>query len=137
MRGRRAAARRVSAASVFGVLATCLLVFGLVTAVRAIRPAQRPTLGAVPAGAQTVQPPGQARARPPRPAAQITLAFAGDVHFEGRVRERLDTDPATVFGPVAAVLTRADLAMVNLETAITERGTPEPKQFTFRAPPTA
>ena len=32
----------------------------------------------------------------------------------------------------------ADLAMVNLETAITQGGTPAPgKQFTFRAPATA
>jgi poly-gamma-glutamate synthesis protein (capsule biosynthesis protein) len=36
------------------------------------------------------------------------------------------------------VLRKADLAMVNLETAITTGGTPAPgKQFTFRAPPTA
>jgi poly-gamma-glutamate synthesis protein (capsule biosynthesis protein) len=35
------------------------------------------------------------------------------------------------------VLSAADLAMVNLETAVTERGTPEPKRFHFRAPATA
>jgi poly-gamma-glutamate capsule biosynthesis protein CapA/YwtB (metallophosphatase superfamily) len=38
---------------------------------------------------------------------------------------------------MAATLTSADLAVVNLETAITRRGRPEPKQFTFRAPPAA
>ena len=42
-----------------------------------------------------------------------------------------------MLGPIGAVLARADVAMVNLETAITERGTPEPKQFHFRAPATA
>nr|BFE85544.1 hypothetical protein GCM10020093_081450 [Planobispora longispora] len=41
-------------------------------------------------------------------------------------------------GPIASVLRKADLAMVNLETAITTGGTPAPgKQYTFRAPASA
>ncbi|MGH3681003.1 MAG: CapA family protein [Natronosporangium sp.] len=74
---------------------------------------------------------------------EITLAFAGDVHFpatDGGVPNRtgaLLADPATAFGPVAEVLAAADLAMVNLETAVTTGGTPEPKAFHFRAPPAA
>jgi hypothetical protein len=67
----------------------------------------------------------------------VTIAFGGDVHFEGAVAARLAADPATTLGPIARVLRRADLAVVNLETAITERGTPAPKDFTFRAPPSA
>jgi hypothetical protein len=67
----------------------------------------------------------------------VTVAFGGDVHFEGTIGSRLAADPATTFGPIAAVLRRADLAVVNLETAITERGTPAGKDFTFRAPPSA
>jgi poly-gamma-glutamate synthesis protein (capsule biosynthesis protein) len=67
----------------------------------------------------------------------VTLAFGGDVHFEGAIAARLAADPATTFGPIAGVLRRADLAVVNLETAITERGTPASKDFTFRAPPPA
>jgi poly-gamma-glutamate synthesis protein (capsule biosynthesis protein) len=67
----------------------------------------------------------------------VTLAFGGDVHFEGAIESRLSANPATTFGPIANVLRRADLAVVNLETAITERGTPAPKDFTFRAPPSA
>jgi Bacterial capsule synthesis protein PGA_cap len=67
----------------------------------------------------------------------VTLAFGGDVHFEGAIESRLAADPATALGPIAGVLRRADLAVVNLETAITERGTPAPKDFTFRAPPSA
>lgn len=50
---------------------------------------------------------------------------------------RLADDPATAIGPIAKVLSGADLAMVNLETAVTTRGTPAVKAFTFRAPPTA
>ncbi|GII22141.1 hypothetical protein Pme01_17380 [Planosporangium mesophilum] len=70
------------------------------------------------------------------PPADITLAFAGDVHFEGRTADLLSR-PADAFGPIASVLQSADVAMVNLETAVTERGTPEPKQFHFRAPASA
>jgi poly-gamma-glutamate synthesis protein (capsule biosynthesis protein) len=75
--------------------------------------------------------PGEARGAP------VTLAFGGDVHFEGVISSRLARDPATALGPITTVLRRADLAMVNLETAITTRGTPASKSFTFRAPPTA
>jgi poly-gamma-glutamate capsule biosynthesis protein CapA/YwtB (metallophosphatase superfamily) len=71
-----------------------------------------------------------------RPDRDVTLAFAGDVHFMDRTASLL-TDPATALGPIAPVLGGADLAMVNLETAVTERGTPEPKQFHFRAPASA
>ena len=59
------------------------------------------------------------------------------MHFEGILRPRL-SNPATALGPIAKWLSAADLAMVNLETAITTGGTPAPnKQFTFRAPATA
>ena len=67
----------------------------------------------------------------------VVLAFAGDVHFEGVLRDKLATNPTEMFAPIAPLLSAADLAMVNLETAITERGTPQPKEFTFRAPATA
>jgi poly-gamma-glutamate capsule biosynthesis protein CapA/YwtB (metallophosphatase superfamily) len=67
----------------------------------------------------------------------VTIAFGGDVHFEGVIGSRLAADPSTTLGPIASMLRRADLAVVNLETAITERGTPAPKDFTFRAPPSA
>jgi poly-gamma-glutamate synthesis protein (capsule biosynthesis protein) len=72
---------------------------------------------------------------PTRPA-EITLAFAGDVHFTGRTLALLD-DPRTAIGRFADVLREADLAMLNLETAVTQRGTPEPKTYHFRAPATA
>jgi poly-gamma-glutamate capsule biosynthesis protein CapA/YwtB (metallophosphatase superfamily) len=67
----------------------------------------------------------------------VTIAFGGDVHFEGMIRPQLDANAAGVLAPVAPVLSGADLAVVNLETAITERGTAANKEFTFRAPPGA
>jgi hypothetical protein len=63
----------------------------------------------------------------------VTLAFAGDVHFEGASR-------AALSGGLAAItptLSAADLTVVNLETAITDRGSPSPKQYNFRAPASA
>jgi poly-gamma-glutamate capsule biosynthesis protein CapA/YwtB (metallophosphatase superfamily) len=66
-----------------------------------------------------------------------TISFGGDVHFEGTLRNRLAA-PETALGPIADVLRSSDLAMVNLETAITTGGTRAPhKKYAFRAPPTA
>jgi hypothetical protein len=62
-----------------------------------------------------------------------TLAFAGDVHFEGVSARALTRS----WGSAGKVLADADLAIVNLETAVTRRGTPAPKQYTFRAPDSA
>ena len=69
-------------------------------------------------------------------AGSVTLAFAGDVHFTGRTA-RLLSDPATAFGPIAAVLKSADFMAVNLETAVTSGGTPQPKTYHFRTVPAA
>ncbi len=63
----------------------------------------------------------------------VRLAFAGDVHFEGPLADRL-SDPGTALAPAAPALAGADLAMVNLETSVGEGGRPEPgKRFTFSA----
>lgn len=72
-----------------------------------------------PAGAPTRSAP----AASPSHSAGITLAFAGDVHFAGRTADLL-RDPATAFGSISSALSAADLTMVNLETAVTTRGTP-------------
>jgi poly-gamma-glutamate capsule biosynthesis protein CapA/YwtB (metallophosphatase superfamily) len=73
---------------------------------------------------------------PTRPPDEVVLTFAGDVHFAERTTKLLD-DPATAFGPIAEVFTASDLALVNLETAVTTGGTAEPKRYLFRAPPSA
>ncbi len=73
---------------------------------------------------------------PSPPAAEFTLAFAGDVHFTGRTLALLK-NPDKAFGPYAARLRAADFAMVNLETPVTDRGSEQPKEFHFRAPTTS
>jgi hypothetical protein len=107
----------------------------------------RPHLGSPSAStpsASAAPPPGSvpstASSRPGHPSTppsgEFTFAFAGDVHFAERTAALL-AHPATAFGPAAPPLRRADLAMVNLETAITTRGEPAPKDFHFRTPATA
>ena len=70
----------------------------------------------------------------------VTLAFGGDVHFEGVLGQRLSDNPATALdGSVAALLSGADLSMTNFESALTDGGCPDPqpKQYVFQAPPSA
>ena len=68
----------------------------------------------------------------------VTIAFAGDMNFEGPTGSRLAADPSTVFGPVAGILSDADFTVANLETAVTKGGgSPVGKQFTFSTGPEA
>jgi poly-gamma-glutamate capsule biosynthesis protein CapA/YwtB (metallophosphatase superfamily) len=87
------------------------------------------TRGAASNGRRNVKPAG-------RQGGPITLAFAGDVHFTGRTAKLL-RNPATAFGPIAGLLRSTDLTVVNLETAVTDRGKPQPKYYHFRAKPAA
>ena len=72
---------------------------------------------------------------PPSDPDTLTMAFAGDVHFEDYLAP-LARDPHGL-DELQSSLGAADLAMVNLETAITERGTKIGKEFHFRAPASA
>jgi len=72
----------------------------------------------------------------------VTFAFGGDVNFPtgSTLAARLADDPATALGPgVPALLSGADLSMVNLETALTDGSCPDPqpKQYVFDTPATA
>jgi poly-gamma-glutamate capsule biosynthesis protein CapA/YwtB (metallophosphatase superfamily) len=67
----------------------------------------------------------------------VVIAFGGDVHFEDNIGAELRARPSAVLASIGRVLRRADLAVVNLETAVTGGGTPAPKEFVFRAPSSA
>lgn len=97
-------------------------------------PVSPTTGGSVPGPSGGVDPAASAAVDP---AGQFTINFAGDVNFSERTADRLAADPAMAFGVAAPGLAAADLTVVNLETAITTGGEPEPKSFTFRAPPSA
>ncbi len=87
-----------------------------------------------PAGLPTTRSPSTTV---PRAAARITINFAGDINFEDQRAQFLASNPGAILGAITPVLADADLTVVNLETAVTERGTPAPKAFTFRTGPEA
>ncbi len=58
------------------------------------------------------------------------------MHFTGRTAKLL-RQPATAFGPITSLLRSADLTVVNLETAVTSGGSPQPKYYHFRTRPVA
>jgi hypothetical protein len=88
-------------------------------------PTTAPTTTTVPTGPRGPRGNGQ----------PVTFAFAGDTQFDGQLGAQLQADPNGVLAPVTPVLAGADLAMVNFESAITERGEPVPgKNFHFRSP---
>jgi poly-gamma-glutamate synthesis protein (capsule biosynthesis protein) len=59
------------------------------------------------------------------------------VHFEDFIRTALDADPEGLLAPTVPLFDGADHVVINLETAVTTRGTEWPKSFNFRAPPDA
>jgi poly-gamma-glutamate capsule biosynthesis protein CapA/YwtB (metallophosphatase superfamily) len=134
--------RRRGVGSLAGILAAVGLSLCACTSVHAGRSVSPTTgttggqLGTSAASSKPARPPATTSASPAR-SEEFTVAFAGDVHFMERTATRLTNDPATVFGQAASVLASADLTIVNLETAITTRGDPAPKDFHFRAPPSA
>jgi hypothetical protein len=75
-------------------------------------------------GGDRQTPAGTLRVRPP------LLAAVGDVNLD-------HADP-DVWASAAPVLRAADLAVANLECAVSKRGLPAPgNEYTFRAPPRA
>ncbi len=146
---RAARRRRVVRRSLLALVLATLVAGGAVTAGAILRddePAREragagttTTSTTTPTTTPTTVPPPIAPPRDPRRGngQPVTFAFGGDVHFDGGLRRKLVADPATVLAPIAPALSAADVAVVNLETAITERGVPEDKEYRFRAPPSA
>jgi hypothetical protein len=73
----------------------------------------------------------------------VRLSFGGDVMFEDDLRELLD-EPETGLAPIRDATAAADFTMVNLESAVTTRGTGDPKdleradnRYYFRTGPAA
>jgi poly-gamma-glutamate capsule biosynthesis protein CapA/YwtB (metallophosphatase superfamily) len=111
-------------------LALAAVLLGLTVAVLA---------GAVVDGAdRAVATPGASVHAGPKPSGKpVVLAFGGDVHFEGILASKLATNPSGMLDPIEPIFREADLAVVNLETAVTAGGSPSAKQFAFRTPATA
>jgi poly-gamma-glutamate capsule biosynthesis protein CapA/YwtB (metallophosphatase superfamily) len=69
----------------------------------------------------------------------VKLALAGDTMLGRNVAKQLGRRPArSLFEPELVEIVRdADLFVLNLECCISQRGSPAPKRFNFRAPPAA
>ncbi|MCP3027965.1 CapA family protein [Halobacillus sp. A5] len=66
----------------------------------------------------------------------INIVAAGDVMFEWSLEQTIEKEgPVYPFEKVSDSISEADYALVNLETAVTERGMKDPKQYNFRSPP--
>lgn len=113
------------------IVATCLGLGWVLT-----QPPHSGTATSAP-GAVGVQVPGATAPRERITGADpITLAFAGDVNFENQLKA-VGADPQGL-DALRPYLSAADVTVVNLETAVTERGTPlAGKKFTFRTPPSS
>ena len=124
----RTGTRALAAALAVGILTAC-------TTPGAPAPDRPRGSTSSPSSTPSVEP-TETPARAPRPHS-VTLAFAGDIHFEGPLAARLRT-PATALTPATTALAAADVAIANLETSVGAGGRPEPgKRFTFSAGPEA
>lgn len=66
----------------------------------------------------------------------VRLMAVGDVMLDRSIAWHVSRDgPGVVFGGVQDVIAQADVFVVNLECAIGDVGEPQPKAYTFRAPP--
>ena len=110
------------------ILAAAIALLGAVVLIGAVVDG---TDGAEPEASRT---PAAATQRDGKP---VVLAFGGDVHFEGVLASGLAANAAGLLDPIEPVFRHADLAVVNLETAVTSGGSPTPKAFVFRAPASA
>ncbi len=109
-----------------GALPSALASFALMLSVYAEGSksvASDPVTKAAPTDAPVDEPPAD-----PAPQGEVTLAFAGDVHFERHLATLLD-QPRAGLGPMDQTLGDADITMVNLESSITTRGRPEAKEL--------
>jgi poly-gamma-glutamate synthesis protein (capsule biosynthesis protein) len=101
-----------------------------------------PTTTSPTAAPTTTPPPSPTRTPSPSPKPKadgpITIVFGGDVDLDRRVRQVIAEQGVDApWRGIAPTLRSADLAFLNLECAISTRGTPEQKTYTFRGDPSA
>jgi poly-gamma-glutamate synthesis protein (capsule biosynthesis protein) len=69
---------------------------------------------------------------------QVNLQAVGDIMMARTIGDLVLTQgPGSIFAGVQSVLDTADVLVGNLECAITNGGEPQPKIYTFAAPPAA
>lgn len=87
-----------------------------------------------PSGAtETTEAPATTEPGPLGSGNPVTIAFAGDASFEN-LAPAAEANPTGLLSAVTPLLSSADLAMVNVETAVGTGGSPVAKTFTFQTP---
>lgn len=121
-------------AAVFGILAVATLAAGCTSISQAGNEPASPTPTAPPAA--TARPANTPFPTATPEPAEVTLLATGDIMLDRSLRWRIEAHgPETIFaGEVGDLLRGADITIGNLECAISERGEPLPKSYTFRAP---
>lgn len=68
----------------------------------------------------------------------IEISYAGDAMMDWSVKQAMEQKGVNYpFQDIAPSIKKADFSIVNIETAITTKGTPYPKQFNFRSNPSS
>lgn len=93
-----------------------------------------------PAGGSTAREPGirgeLASFLPDLPPEAVQIAAVGDVNLGGTIGELIArSNPEFPWRRVSALLSAADIAVVNFECSASHRGSPQTKQYTFQADP--
>ena len=112
----------------YALAALGCLISACVGATSAVAPTHPSSSAGAPSQSTAIAPP---KNTDDKPRGVVTLAFVGDMHFQLHLAAMLD-HPDGALGPITKTLQRADLAMANLESSITARGLPEPKDYHFR-----
>ena len=121
--------------AVAAALAVLVACGGAEPAPRATPTTVAPTTAAPPATVTPVTPSPSVTAARARP---VTIVFGGDVDFDRAVRSAIEAGGVDApWAGIAPTLRAADLAFLNLECAVSTRGTPEKKTYTFRGDPSA
>ena len=118
---------------------TALLAVALFGCAAPAPPAAAPTPSATSAAPTTHPTPR----RPPAVSRQavgraVTIVIGGDVDLDRTTRAAIARDGVDApWVGIAPLLRSADIAVVNLECAVSRQGRPEPKSYTFRGDPAA
>jgi poly-gamma-glutamate synthesis protein (capsule biosynthesis protein) len=89
-----------------------------------------------PAESPSTSPP--AATNPPKPEEQLRLTFVGDVLLASTVENVLKLNGFDYpYREVKSQLSQADLTIANFESPVTERGTEQQKEYTYRTSPKA
>jgi len=68
----------------------------------------------------------------------IEISYAGDAMMDWSVKQTMEQKGVNYpFKEITPAIKKADFSIVNIETAITTKGTPYPKQFNFRSNPSS